>query len=132
MSDANVSPPFAAPAVERPAIASAMAGLHFFAMSDGEYSDYGVSGFYVCDHAVTEEEWHTFCKDERPIREAKKAEICTAPHPGYEKSEALDTWYGQFQEYQKWVAARGSYEAMFAAKHSMVPIEYDELHLDFD
>lgn len=112
---------------------SKLDGLYFFAMSVGEYSDYRLGGFFVCDHPVSEEQWHEFCRQESALRQQKRSEIVTAQRPHFTMSEDdKRVFYKQYETYTKWVEDRGSYGMMFAAKHLMVEIDHQELHLDYD
>lgn len=101
-------------------------GLYFFAISEGSYSDYGVNGMYICDHEITEKEWHEFCNIERTKRNVIHDSIVKASW-----NEERETYYKQWEEWYEISKGMQSMEEMFVELHNMIPVPYEEFNLDY-
>lgn len=100
-------------------------GFYFFAMPSGEYSDYRVSGFWAGVKPITEEEWESFMREQIAVRSAQRAAMIIA-----RRGDDDEEFHKQYRAYRDWLDAQGSIESMFAAKHSLVKLGYEEFNLD--
>lgn len=87
---------------------------HYFAFSMGSYSDYGVGGFFVCDHAVSYDDWKAHYEAFQTKLSEKRAE-----------SMGNNDW----PAFRKW-ESENEPEASFQKLHNMTQIEYQELWRD--
>ena len=99
--------------------------LHFYTFASGSYSDYGVHGLAVCDHAITQEEWYEHLKEYRTAFDIKHEELVTSCEGGFYIP------YGNpaYQEFETWKKENDP-DKTFAKKHGMIFVEYQECHKD--
>ena len=99
-----------------------MSTQHLFMFSSGTYSDYGVDGVFVCDHAVTKEQWAAHYA-------AYQAECSerSLSHSGKTWDEFYDC--GDYKRLEVWKVENDP-EKTFQALHGMVRLKILELWRD--
>ena len=105
---------------------------YFFVMSSGSYSDYGVGGFFVADHPITEYEFHTFLNEQEQFENEGLAEIGATRYyqGGYSGGYKENECWVAYEKGRAFLQSIGSREARFVRLHNLEPVEYTELWQD--
>jgi len=103
---------------------------YYFALSSGSYSDYGVSGFYVADHRITEDEFEKFCDEqfkweEQQLTEKGFTRFWDGRSVNFNRDSDV---YRAYESGRKWLESLGSKESRFVKFHNLVALEFTELH----
>lgn len=117
---------------------------HFFMVSNGSYSDYCVGGLYVCDHAVSDEEWEQHKREIAKFRREheEKAMLALTERTGKEPVRQVtyihgggqnvrilppEGWYGSPEREEFLSRTDILTQETFIEKHKMTQVEYTEM-----